>query len=232
MKQKIHNIIRKILISVLPNSYCARYLAYIPKLREWKNEHKEKHGIFKNRYELYDFINTEVLENRPIDYIEFGVFKGRSIKYWSKINQNIKSQFYGFDTFEGLPEKWTRFLYSIGEKHFNTKGVPPTTDDKRVSFIKGMFQKTLTSFLIKNRIKNRLVINMDADLYTSTLYVLTKLDEIIVPGTIIFFDEFSSVLSEFRALEDYTSAYLREYRLLGATKASNDYYTHIAIEFL
>jgi hypothetical protein len=95
-----------------------------------------------------------------------------------------------------------------------------------------MFQETLTSFLIKNRIKNRLVINMDADLYTSTLYVLTKLDEIIVPGTIIFFDEFSSVLSEFRALDDYTSAYLREYRLLGATKASNDYYTHIAIEFL
>jgi len=73
---------------------------------------------------------------------------------------------------------------------------------------------------------------MDADLYSSTLYVLTKLDEVIVPGTIILFNEFSSVLSEFRALDDYSSSYLKKYRLLGATNAPNDFYAHIAIEVI
>ena len=54
---------------------------------------------------MYDFINAEILDNRPTDYIEFGVYKGGSIKYCSKINQKINSQFYGFDIFDGLPEK-------------------------------------------------------------------------------------------------------------------------------
>jgi hypothetical protein len=141
LKQKIHNIIRKILISVLPNSYYARYLAYIPKLREWKNEHKEKHGIFKKRYELYDFINTEVLENRPIDYIEFGVFKGRSIKYWSKINQNIKSQFYGFDTFDGLPENGQDFYTALRKNILIRKGYYRQQMIKESHLLKGCSRK-------------------------------------------------------------------------------------------
>lgn len=232
MKKNIQNTLRKFLISFLPSSERARYLAYLPKLREWLSEHTEPHKIFKKRYALCDYVNTEIIKEEAVDYLEFGVYKGRSIEYWSRKNSNPGSRFYGFDTFEGLPEKWPGFVSTIEKNHFNTGGIQPNTEDKRVFYIKGLFQETLKSFISDNKFQNRLIINMDADLYSSTLYVLTILDEIMVPGTIILFDEFSSVLSEFRALEDYTGSYLREYRLLGATNHSNDYYTHIAIEIV
>ncbi len=232
MNRKIQNIIKKLLISFLPDSERARYIAYLPKFRKWHSEQPKNHKIFKKRYELYEYINTEKIKNEAVDYLEFGVYKGRSLKYWYSNNTNKNSRFFGFDTFEGLPEKWPGFISSIDKNHFSTAGKTPDTEDKRVKFIKGIFQETLTPFISENKFSNRLVINMDADLYSSTLYVLSKMDEILVPGTIIFFDEFSSVLSEFRALDDYSKSYLRNYRLLGATNAPNDYYAHIVIEII
>ncbi len=59
--------------------------------------------------------------------------------------------------------------------------------------------------------------------------MLTAANNIIVPGTIIIFDEFYSILHEFRALEDYCSSYLRKYELIAATIAPNRYYAQIAI---
>lgn len=232
LNRRIQILLKKLLVSVLPSSERARYFTYLPKLRKWQSEHADQYRVFKNRYRLYEYINTEIINNGPVDYLEYGVYRGRSIKYWSGNNTHIDSRFFGFDTFEGLPEKWPGFISSIERNHFNTFGKLPETDDKRITYIKGIFQETIPIFISENKINSRLVINMDADLYSSTLYVLTKLDEIIVPGTIIFFDEFSSMMSEFRALEDYFRSYLRNYTLLGVTNAPNDYYAHIAIEIL
>jgi len=81
LNRKIQNILKKILISVLPNSNRARYLAYLPKFGEWQSEHSEQHKIFKKRYGLYEYINTKVIKNGSVDYLEFGVYKGRSINY-------------------------------------------------------------------------------------------------------------------------------------------------------
>ena len=36
-------------------------------------------------------------------FLEFGVHKGHSIK---KLSSKTESMFYGFDSFEGLPENW------------------------------------------------------------------------------------------------------------------------------
>ena len=73
------------------------------------------------------------------------------------------------------------------------------------------------------------MIHNDSDLYPSTLYVLSRCNDLIQPGTIIIFDEFSSVLHELRALEDYCSAYRRDYTVIGATKSPADYYAQVAI---
>ena len=62
------------------------------------------------------------------------------------------------------------------------------------------------------------MIHNDSDLYSATLYVLTRANDIILPGTIIIFDEFYSVMHEFRALEDYCSSYMRSYDVLAATR--------------
>ncbi len=55
-------------------------------------------------------------------------------------------------------------------------------------------------------------------LYSSTLYVLTLANYIIVPGTIIIFDEFYSTMHEFRALDDYCISYMRSYEVIAATR--------------
>jgi hypothetical protein len=163
--------------------------------------------------------------------LEFGVFQGASIKYWSTINSCTESRFFGFDTFEGLPERWDYFSRGLAEKHFDLGGQIPNVNDTRTCFVKGLFQDTLPVFLKQHCMRKQLVIHNDADLYSSTLYVLTQLNNMIVPGTIIIFDEFSSVLHEFRALEDYCASYLRSYDILAATKSPIDYYTNVAIRF-
>ncbi len=179
--------------------------------------------VFPTRSELYKYI-AGLLGSGPITYLEFGVHQGESIRAWSELNTHPDSTFVGFDSFEGLPEKW----WGLEKGHFSTGGNPPEIGDKRVSFVRGWFQNTLDSFLRDYTPAHRLVINNDSDLYSSTLYVLTKLDHILVPGTVIFFDEFDDVQHEFRAIEDYSAAYLKKFKAL----AGNDRFRTAALEVL
>jgi O-methyltransferase len=164
-----------------------------------------------NRMELYRQLASHI-GNGPIDYLEFGVFEGASIGAWAKLNTNPNSRFFGFDTFEGLPEDW---LKNYRKGHFSTNGIAPKFDDQRVTFTKGLFQKTLIPFLNRTELKNRIVVNVDCDIYSATLFVLTTLNREMPPGTIIILDDFSSVDHEFRAFSDYERSFGRNWRALG-----------------
>ena len=83
-----------------------------------------------------------------------------------------------------------------------------------MSFFAGWFQKSLRGFLASYRPQSQIVIHIDCDLYSSTLYCLTTLDPVLSPGTLIVFDDFFDALHVYRALTDYCSAYMRQYRLL------------------
>ena len=99
------------------------------------------------REDLYDYINDEILKKNPIDYLEFGVGLGHSLKYWVNLNKNVQSKFYGFDTFEGLPEPFDRLRHTDPIGEFSNKGEQPKINDERVSYVKGLFQNTLKNFV-------------------------------------------------------------------------------------
>ena len=169
-------------------------------------------SIFDNRHDYFKYLAEEIIGNIPIQYLEFGVYKGDSIKEWTDLNQNPKSEFFGFDTFYGLPEDWT---YTMKKGEFDLQGNIPKIDDPRVKIVKGLFQETLHPFLKTFNRKYKMVIHMDADLFSSTLYVLTQLDPFLENGDILMFDEFSGLTGEFKAFNDYReAAYYRSLKII------------------
>ncbi len=143
----------------------------------------------------------------PIDYLEFGVSKGGSLRWWVEHSPHPESTFVGFDTFEGLPEDWGPWPKGA----FTADGKAPEIADPRCSFVKGLFQDTLPGWLIGREFKRRIVVHLDADLYTSTLMVLTQIMPRLKSGDIIIFDEFNNYLHEYRAFIDATTAYSRDF---------------------
>jgi hypothetical protein len=171
--------------------------------------------LFRLREDLHAFVNNDLCRNSQVDYLEFGVYNGYSLRLWTEMNTHPESRFFGFDSFEGLPEDWAR---SAPRGSYSASGCVPDIPDTRAHCVVGWFQKSLPGFLATYEPRDcTLVIHGDSDLYTSTLFFLTSLNGLIRPGTIIVFDEFDSVLDEYRALTDYTRSYMREFRIVGAT---------------
>lgn len=221
------NIKERFATSGLSPSYRVELLNLFLEFGKWL-ETNELSVTFETRYDLYHYLNNEIVKNGPIDYLEFGVADGKSMRDWVQLNQHKASRFFGFDTFEGLPESWKVFTGPIGKGAYSAGGKIPEINDPRVEFIKGLFQATLPNFLEGFTVHNRLVINCDADLYTSTLYVLANLNYLIVPETIVIFDEFST-MEEFRAFRDFTESFKRDYKPVATAER---FYLRTAIEFV
>lgn len=182
---------------------------------------------FAARYDLYTDLQSRILGNEAIDYLEFGVRYGDSLFKWSTINTHPNSRFFGFDSFEGIPEEWRSVTGEAPKGAFSVQGVIPKTNDQRIRFVKGWFNDTLRPFLQEFSPRARLVIHNDGDLFSSTLYTLATLDPILQRGSILLFDEFANPLHEWRAFHDYASAFRRTCKVLGA---AGEYYTQIAME--
>lgn len=172
---------------------------------------------YKDRKVFYRYLNSRFVMREPIDYCEFGVSGGQSFRDWLALNKNPGSRFYGFDSFEGLPEHWHT---DAPEGAYTTRGKIPETGDPRAEFVVGLFQDTVEEFSNSFQPRNRLVLHMDADLYSSTLYCLMNFNRHIRPGTIILFDEFNArgYTDEFAALQDYCRACYRDYRFIACRK--------------
>jgi O-methyltransferase len=173
---------------------------------------------YSRRYSLYESVSqSERLSDEAVDYLEFGVYRGDSLKWWVEKNLCPDSRFVGFDSFFGFPEDWGEYC----KGHFSTQGRPPEIKDSRCTFEVGLFQDTLPGFLTHFRGERRTVVHLDADLYSSTLFALATLHSRLKKGDILFFDEFSAPLHEFRAFYDFLSCYPTHYELIGA--ANNCY---------
>jgi hypothetical protein len=162
--------------------------------------------------DLFEIVGAQV-GDRDVLYLEFGVWKGDTTRYWSKLLRNPKSKLHGFDSFAGLPEDW---LGTRPKGYYSTSGAIPQVDDARVRFFKGWFEDTLPQY--KCPPHHVLVMNLDADLYSSTTLVLNTFREAIVPGTYIYFDEFNHQFHELRAFDEFINKYGMKFSLLGVTR--------------
>jgi hypothetical protein len=114
-------------------------------------------------------------------WLEFGVCSGNTINL---ISLKTKNKVYGFDSFLGLPEDWGNHQ---PKGMYSRDGNIPTVNNN-VELIIGLFQDTLDDFLKKHK-EPVSYLHLDADLYSSTKFVLDKLEDRIVSGTVISFDE-------------------------------------------
>ena len=205
-------------------------LGYMAGLSRWVSEHSplEFHDAAdrghraEKRYDLYRFVFEREGLAGPMDYLEFGVGMGRWFRFWVENNPHPDSRFVGFDTFTGLPERWEGYA----EGAFSRSGQTPDIEDPRCSWEAGLFQDTLGVFLKTYQRQDRLVVHLDADLYSSTIYVLTTLFPFLRPGDVLIFDEFGVPTHEFRAWHDFCSGFRVEYEALGAVNN----YLHVALK--
>jgi len=117
--------------------------------------------------------------------LEFGVWKGNTANI---IAEAIAPRvLYGFDSFEGLPGYWDRGkdVYKAG--HFNLQGAMPVLRPN-VRLVKGWFKNTIPWFLTEYS-ESAAFIHVDSDLKSSAETILNLLNDRIIPGTVIRFDE-------------------------------------------
>ena len=201
------------------------FLGQLSDLSKWISTHRKipftdyysPKFDYDKRYQLYNYVIESENITTDIDYLEFGVSKGFSFRWWSEHVKDPNSRFYGFDTFNGLPEDWGPFKKGA----MSNGNVPPELNDERCKFYQGLFQQTLQPFLATYQPNRRRIIHMDADLYSSTLYVLTSISSYLRKGDIILFDEFNVPRHEFKAFIEWTSSFYIDYEVLGSV---NNFY--------
>ncbi len=152
--------------------------------------------IVQDDFGVFEVARQRVTGTRPL-YLEFGVFEGRSMRWWSENLPQSEARFFGFDSFEGLPENW-QSGFPAGT--FKT-GQPPEIADDRITFVTGWFDETLPKFEVPDH--DQLIVNIDCDLYSSATTVLTWIEPYVQPGTLIYFDEFPSPDHEMRAFKEF-----------------------------
>jgi hypothetical protein len=176
-------------------------------LKECYEEFKKyfSEAIFLDNTNIREYSIKKAIENdkkNEFFYLEFGVYKGESINYFSKLIKNNK--IYGFDSFEGLIEDW-KGTFNGPKGTFNLHGNMPKVSDN-VILVKGAIQNTLLNFLKeKPNIKINFV-HMDVDTYESTNFILKTIKPFLTDKCIISFDEIYNFIGwksgEYKALKE------------------------------
>lgn len=119
---------------------------------------------------------------KPGLILEFGVFKGDSLRYLAK--KNPQRELHGFDSFQGLPEAWV----SNPKGAFDVGGNLPKVPNN-VKLWKGYFEETLPEWA-QTFNQPIAMIHVDCDLNSSTETIFKVLADRIQPGTLLIFDDY------------------------------------------
>jgi hypothetical protein len=171
-------------------------------------------GKILAHYELYKSI-----VNLPGDVIELGVFKGTSLIRFAAIRRFLENdssrKIIGFDTYgkfpsDGVSLKEDREFIKYFEE---SSGVGVGMDEfQELLCLKGLTNIELVGGNVFNSIDRYLatypatrisLLNVDLDVAEPVSYSLDKLWDRIVPGGLVLFDDYGSVLGETTVVDQF-----------------------------
>ena len=159
------------------------------------NLYSEKERIMQHAFTVVKYGNVVG------DYLEFGVWKGNSFitAYKTAKSMGLNSmRFYGFDSFQGLPETSGIDMGSVfkqgdfvcTEEQFKGNLRHAKVDMDKVVIVNGWFDKVLNSELRNSLdVFKASVILIDSDLYSSARFALDFITPFVQDGTIVLFDD-------------------------------------------
>ena len=158
---------------------------------------------------VVDILNRNV----PGDLLEAGVWRGGMtifMKSILKAYQVTDREVWVVDSFEGLPEidrRLETFAWEKGNMAVSLDQVKANFTrygllDDRVRFLKGFFSATLPAAPIGQLA----ILRVDADLYQSTMDVLTNLYSRLSVGGYAIFDDYQNLPDCRRAIEEFRHA--------------------------
>jgi hypothetical protein len=179
-----------------------------------------RHMAAANMYpERWRLLQAAVGEARPGGlYLEFGVERGTSANFIARLigAGTEPTLLHAFDSFEGLPESWdgtfeTRGKFTVGGK------IPRLLAN--VEIHKGWFENTLPGFRAGHEGSTISLLHIDCDLYSSTRTVLEQLGDLLLPGSIVVFDEYLNYHGwknhEFKAWQEFVDVNQVKYSYRG-----------------
>lgn len=140
---------------------------------------------------------TNIIFEKPDNILEFGVWEGFTYD-WLARNMKDQSNLWGFDSFQGLPEEtegvWKPDRHNAGLWAAPRSDVDsyiadlPETTSARCHIVEGWFEDVLTIELQKT-IRSCALVNIDVDLYTSSISVLNFIKPLLQVNTILYWDD-------------------------------------------
>lgn len=137
----------------------------------------------------------------PGDYLEFGVYRGTSfVTAWkaARARRLDGMRFFAFDSFQGLPEGEGDGRFRQGDfvsdaELFRRVVDRAGVDLERVRVVEGLYDETLTAETKRRHdLRRAAVVHVDCDLYSSAVRVLDFVEDLVVPGTVLLFDDWHS----------------------------------------
>jgi len=192
------------------------------------------HGDIVKRANLFryirDFIEMQNMETGC--YMEFGILNGECMIDAYRQFRGMTSHFYGFDSFEGLPELsnedqfsakltpiFSKGNYTSMKQEFVRESILSSCRmlSEELTLTKGFFNESLPAFSSSaenNKVKPINIAYIDCDLYSSTVDVLKFIEDKVVSGTWILFDDYwcyrgSPMHGQQKAIREWLDRYKR-----------------------
>ena len=155
-------------------------------------------------------------------WLEFGAASGRSTLHIAsrRSTRGSSGVIHSFDSFYGLPEPW-RMNFPRGA--FSSHGKVPF-HDRRIHWIKGLFNDTLPSFLASHPNRSVSFVHIDCDIFSSADLVFRLIESRLSPNAVIVLDDLLNYPGyshgELKALDNMFMRTGREATALGMTARS------------